>query len=401
MFLDANEMLKKLRESKFSWAVYVPIAVLLNVASTLSGSCLASVMVGIGTFGVPFLLGAKGLGTFLKMGTLILVISGLVFGALYTYFLYEQAFVFEERTLDGEGLEGGLVKLYLGDGDTLYNFTVTYTGTEDPGNISVFVNITELGSLDESNLPLMNSGNVFYNETTLTENVHMYYFSWHSNTTGGWNKTEGFGIGPVASRYSDMLTLQMFQGLIIMFIPGGLFFYMIAMLYNSRKKAKAEQKELLEEEEGWTTKDGEEKEGEEKEGEASEEEEKEDEEKEGEEKETAEVIGEFECTECGADVPGDAAVCPKCGEAFEEEEEAEKKDEGADEFECTECGADVPGDAAVCPSCGESFDDEEGSEAKEPAEKYMCTQCGAEVPGDTDTCPSCGERFDGEEKKDG
>lgn len=404
-FLDANEMLANLRKSKYAWAVYIPIAVLLNVASTLSGSCLASVMVGIGTFGVPFLLGAKSLGTLLKMGTLILIVSGLVFGALYTYFLYEQVFVFEERELKGTDLEGGAVSPYLGDEDTIYNFTVTYTGTENPDNITVFANITELGSLDESSLPLMNSGNIFYNETTLTANVHMYYFSWHSNTTGGWNRTEGFGIGPVAAPYSDMLMLQMFQGMIIMFIPGGLFFYMIVMLYNSRKKAQAEQKKLLEEEKGWTSKDGEEKEGEEKEGEAGEEEEKEGEEKEGEkEEETVEVIGEFECTECGADVPGDADVCPSCGESFEEEEEKkeepEKKEESPDEFECTECGADVPGDADVCPSCGESFDDEEETEPNEPAGTYMCTQCGADVPEGAHACPSCGESFDGEEKKE-
>jgi ribosomal protein L40E len=395
VFLDANEVLKKLRESKFSWAVYVPIAVLLNVAASLSGSCLASVMVGIGTFGVPYLLGVKGLGALLKMGTLILVISGLVFGALYTYFLYEQAFVFEERTLHDTDIEGGIVTPYLGDDTTLYNFTITYTGTEDPDNISVYANITELGSLDESNLPLMNSGNVFYNTTTLTANVHLYYFSWHSNTTGGWNETN-FGIGPVAAPYSDMLMLQMFQGMIIMFIPGGLFFYMIVLLYNSRKKEQERQKQALEDEKEMIS-----REGKDKEEKAGEEEESETEEKEDEKKETAVVEGEFECTECGADVPGDAVVCPKCGEAFEEEEKvAELVNKDADEFECTECGADVPGDADVCPSCGESFDDEEGTEAKETEGTYMCSKCGADVPEGAAECPNCGESFDTEEKKE-
>ena len=40
----------------------------------------------------------------------------------------------------------------------------------------------------------------------------------------------------------------------------------------------------------------------------------------------------FECSECGAEIPEDAKVCPKCGAVFDEEEEivyveAEKKEE--------------------------------------------------------------------------
>ncbi|MCU0861839.1 MAG: zinc-ribbon domain-containing protein, partial [Methanomassiliicoccales archaeon] len=31
--------------------------------------------------------------------------------------------------------------------------------------------------------------------------------------------------------------------------------------------------------------------------------------------------------------------------------------ESKDKFVCSECGADVPGDAKECPQCGEKFDD--------------------------------------------
>jgi len=357
VFLDADEILAKLRKSRYSWAIYIPAATLVNVAATLSGSCLAAVMVGLLTFGIPFFLGARKLGTLLKAGTLILVLSGLLFGALYTYYLYDRSFVFEEKELKGTDLAGGAVSPYLGDEDTVYNFTVRYTGDEDPNTISVFANLTELGSLEEFNISLQNSGNVFYNETTLTANVHLYYFSWYSNTTKGWNETD-FAVGPVGAPYSEMLVLQMFQGVILMFIPGGLFFYMIVLLYNSRKRSQEEQQKLAEQEKEITSKKKDKKEGEDEGGEEKERKE--------------EVKGEYECTECGAEVPEDALFCHRCGEPFEGiegDEELKKETEmvkaESDEFVCTECGADVPVDATVCPSCGESFDEDEEEQKDE------------------------------------
>ncbi len=78
----------------------------------------------------------------------------------------------------------------------------------------------------------------------------------------------------------------------------------------------------------------------------------------------------FVCSECGTDVPSDATVCPKCGEKFDGEKAEEQKEEAkaptpakpkkaepyGDTFVCSECGAEVPGEATKCPKCGEKFD---------------------------------------------
>ena len=78
------------------------------------------------------------------------------------------------------------------------------------------------------------------------------------------------------------------------------------------------------------------------------------------------------CSECGAEVPQDARRCPKCGADFNEEEEEVRIEatpeiieahtpapaENRESFECSECGARVPGDAKKCPKCGATFDDE-------------------------------------------
>jgi ribosomal protein L40E len=70
----------------------------------------------------------------------------------------------------------------------------------------------------------------------------------------------------------------------------------------------------------------------------------------------------FECSDCGAEVPNDAKVCPKCGATFDEEEEiiVEHADGTVEStnvtFECSDCGAEVPETATFCPKCGAKFE---------------------------------------------
>jgi len=66
------------------------------------------------------------------------------------------------------------------------------------------------------------------------------------------------------------------------------------------------------------------------------------------ESEEAMMEEKFICSECGAEVPADAKVCPQCGEPFEEEEEKVK-------MICSSCGAEVDEDAESCWNCGKKF----------------------------------------------
>ena len=82
-------------------------------------------------------------------------------------------------------------------------------------------------------------------------------------------------------------------------------------------------------------------------------------------------------------------------------------------FLCSNCGAFLSPDAAVCPFCGAIVysDDDEGGEEEDDdneAEKktapelsgsslYLCPSCGAFISPDSLSCPHCGAIFEGEE----
>ncbi|UCF07972.1 MAG: hypothetical protein JSW28_10085 [Thermoplasmata archaeon] len=318
MRLDINEMFRKLTEKSWAWAVYVPLTVALDLLISLTlmlsfaTSCFGVILTGIATFGVPYLFGVRSVRTYLKTGSVIILVTGILFGVVYTHFLYEQIYFFEERTIDDTYLENGSVTPYLGDDTTSFNYTVTYTGPEAPEDVAVFVNISELGSKDERNISLKGAGRLYYNETLQDRNIYFYYFSLYTNTTNSWNYTE-VGVGPITSPYSDQVGLQVLQWVISMFLNGGLMFYMLVLLYNWKKVSQEERKRMEEELLAGAKEEKEEKE---------EETEKEIEE---EEEEIKEEEVEFECTTCGATVGADETACPQCGEDFEgEEEEGEK-----------------------------------------------------------------------------
>ena len=66
-------------------------------------------------------------------------------------------------------------------------------------------------------------------------------------------------------------------------------------------------------------------------------------------------------------------------------------------FICSECGAEVPGSASLCPQCGERFDDEKDEKPSPPMkqkEEFVCTECGATVDEKAKTCWNCGKEFE-------
>lgn len=90
-----------------------------------------------------------------------------------------------------------------------------------------------------------------------------------------------------------------------------------------------------------------------------------------------ETITLFQCPSCGRFVAEDADSC-LCGVRFSV---------GSGDSVCPECGAHVPGDAALCPVC-RSRTDEVSSDVA-----YACPLCGAEVSADAVRC-ACGARFE-------
>ncbi len=316
--MESQDLFTKIKESKWAWLIYIPMTVPLVFAFMLSGTCLGPLVSAIIIFGIPYIFGVRGLGKFFKVGTVIVLISGIVFGIAFTSFIYDQSYLFEERTLGNDALTGGTVTPYQGDPGDTFNFTVTYKGTEPVENVSVFVNITNLGGGDLRNLTMNRSGNLFYVEEEFGNSLYFYRFDINLSSEGKWLHTQS-GYGPLTMDYSEMLGIQVIQGIIFLFLWAGLFFYMVLVLYWWGTGARRQPIELEKAKEGEEEESEEDKEdGEEKEDYESEKDEEKTEE-EPEEDRPKKVIEEFECTECGASVSADADVCPSCGEGFEDD----------------------------------------------------------------------------------
>ncbi|UCG68900.1 MAG: zinc ribbon domain-containing protein [Thermoplasmata archaeon] len=428
--MDINELFNGLKKSRWVWLIYIPLTIPVDLFLAFYGGCFAPIIVALATFGIPYFFGVKSMRTFFIAGTVIILITGILFGALYTYFMFNQSYIFEEKMLSGPELQDGTVSPYIGEENTSFNFTVRYTGTESPSNITVFVNITGVIEKYEEGFPLDNYNGLFYKEIILDKDIYFYNFTVHTNTTNTWSATKDVAFGPVTVPYSEMLSTQIVQSLLLWFINSGLIFYMTLVLYWWAKKSKEERMKF-----GEGSEDEKEEKAKEQKDETLEDEDEfeEDFKEEAEEEDVKEAAGkgEYSCTSCGADVSEDDTECPHCGEEFEgfeederkaEEEPKEEKEkveavvsESEGEYSCTECGADVSEDDIKCPNCGEDFEgfeeDESKAEEEKPKEKkveveavipegkgeYTCTECGADVSEDDIKCPNCGEDFEGYE----
>ena len=95
-------------------------------------------------------------------------------------------------------------------------------------------------------------------------------------------------------------------------------------------------------------------------------------------------------------LPGEIK-CRKCGAYIDRPEEMRRKKD--DFFQCSACGAEVPGDAQVCPKCGAKFDGVENvvshidGKVDVSEESYPCPKCGEMVPKNAVFCPKCGKKF--------
>lgn len=305
--MDLKELFEKLKANKWVWVIYILLTIPINLLLTLTGLCFAPLLMAFITFGIPYLFGVRDAKTFLKAGTVIILVTAILFSLMYTHFMYNQMYPFEEKSLDNAHLKDGTLTPYLGDEATSFNYTVRYIGEEPLTNITIFVNITNIDYEHKKSVPLIDGNGLFYNTTTIDEDISLYYFAIYLNTTDEWVETEK-GFGPIAIPFSEMLGYQVLQWLILSFMTSGLLFYLMMFMYIWSKRTKEEsmklQKELQAEEE--------EKESKEEKSKAEPKDEKND---------------RYVCSSCEAVVEADAAECWSCGETLEDDEEDEEDGE--------------------------------------------------------------------------
>ena len=228
--MDLDGLLESLRKKRYAWIAGAAITLPVNVALTLYPDCLVQVLVGILTFGILYFFGVRSLRKFFWLGLVIIILTGIIFGALYTHFLYNREYIFEPEGLGNSHLEAGQVTPYQGNQNTYFNYSVMYNGVEDPGNITVLVNISDSNDVQIISLLLEDHDDLYYNQTALGDEIYFYHFAVLLQNQDKWIETEE-AQGPLTISYSDMMGIQMFIGFGYVILNGGLVFFLILGLY--------------------------------------------------------------------------------------------------------------------------------------------------------------------------
>lgn len=304
-----------------SLGVFAALYALLMLASPFS--CLINLVVPLVLLGVLWKLNIQSIKHLLVVGLLgSLVIAGLYADFATRYYLDLPAEVAGSE--DGELFDGIVTPVY-GTSETLYNFTVS---VRLPNSTSVVTNMTVVvGDLrfyggighnytmslaeSESNETIAK----YYNVTTVPHPLNLFVF-W-ANIDGEWyiagnqnpsskSPLPTYGVeGPAYRDYGAiaavMLPFGLYAGFVNIYPVFGILVLMVWWLKRARKmRIDSYQKSVAEREKdrAGVSKD------------------------EAKVPSLAKAMGaggedSFVCSECGADVPGEAKVCPKCGEKFD------------------------------------------------------------------------------------
>jgi len=279
-------------------------------------------------FGIPYLFGVRKAKPFLVFGTVIMILTAVLFGALLTQFLFTKTGPYALGPLhDSDNLlKDGTVSPYTGNSDTRFSFTVSYKGNASDVKVDLLVysngehpSFSEKKYADGSSewvlrrsMTPMGQGSFKTNITSLENDLYRYAYQANVTTGTKWAlyNTTTAGYGPITVQFSTVMMDNILWFSIVIFIIVGLLYYVLIGMFWWTQRAKREKEKYLD------RVDEDDKE-ERKEGAKS-----------GKKK------SEFTCSSCGADVSVDDSKCPKCGESFDGDDAGEKgKDMKAGEKE--------------------------------------------------------------------
>jgi len=321
-----EEQLKKF----FAWLSKQPYAIPFVVALTcgvyylslvyLRTVCLGNLVAPVFMLGMLWGMGVRGIKKLLVIG----LVAAIFFSAILTvyYVSYLQHVDYEEAlSEDGTTMVGGVTPLFGGK-QTLFSFNLTVNITNASQTVTqANVLIYQVGLSDPIDgnytMNLVNTTDTSYGRlyrytyvTLLPRPINQFLF--RANISGDWTS---------AGHYSSLGQLSYVQGPVFtdswsvaapVIIPAiessyvyvfGPYAILVAMIWWTRRarRMRVEQLEKWEKERA--------KEEAEKPKEASK--------VPSLDAAMGKVEEGFVCSECGADVPADAQVCPKCGEKFE------------------------------------------------------------------------------------
>ncbi len=323
-----KSLIKEFSKTPYVYPVSIAIAAGVYYLSLIYAAnvCLINLLTPLVLLGLLWVFNVKRVKRLAIVGLVsVLVLSGIWLVA-YTQF-YTDSTPGIATSEDGKTLTNGTVEPFRGSGSQVYNFTLTVHLRNESGTIIHFKNVTiAVQSVDFPGVTYINKtmtlidepDNItehYYYTTQLSTAINAYAF-WAEYPNGSVEIGGKWSLGTVSllqgpfpsdtgAIVTALLPFSFVQTLLNVFIA---YLLIIGMIWWTRRARRIRESQI----EKWR---------------------KEEEEKEALQPKKSSQLkvpnlakamgtdkgdGEtFVCSECGADVPADATVCPKCGEKFD------------------------------------------------------------------------------------
>ena len=309
--MDFLKAIVAFRKGPWFRVLYVLVLSLIVYALiVIYPNCLTLILAPVVMFIVPYYMKERRLRHYALNGVVVLLVAGLLFAYVFASSLSVDP-VPQSTSQSGILLVNGTVDPVRGPANGQFTFAVTLKvpAGGDPNQYEVWVNRTRvhatefisvssvrLNPADAGDLNLTD-GKLYRYAFPVDDDIFFFWFAAVKTAGAGdtWVRTDGV-VGPIVTGFPTFFGFAFVYGMLGLMLPVISLYFLILMLYWYTQRARVQRQAL-----GGAPPP----------------------------KAAATDTG-FMCTNCGADVPEDAAKCPKCGAVFEEGEEP-KKEKSADE----------------------------------------------------------------------
>lgn len=317
---DPSAKWQQFRKSRLGLIFGLVLASLLSLVIILFVGfviCLPAILVAMIMYFVPKYFGLVSRKKLIAFGLVLMLFLGLASG-FTLYFIIKD--LQPETVSSGDGImTQGSVSPFRGTEALSYNFTVVVQGAEASSEVWAYVYDYFAGN-EATRINLTHSYNLtsdtrlFYQEQQLPSSTYRFNF-YYNQSAGSEIKTSAWW-GPIMTPDGEVLNRELYYNVLYVFLNVGLWFVFMVILTWWLESSKKRMQDLQAAK------------------------------KEGAKPSSKAKQDKFVCSECGADVPGDAEECPQCGERFDDETQSQK---------CPSCGKEVNRGASSCWNCGKEL----------------------------------------------
>lgn len=317
-----EQLMKSPEWIRIGFALLIMAGVYALLMAAMPNFCLNNLITPLVLVYFLWKLGFKGIKKLLLVGLLACLVSSGIWAVVSTNFYLNMPTTY--ATSDNDELTDGIVTPVYGNPDATYNYTVTVhlaNASDVVTNVTVVTGELRLPGGQGHNYTMHLLSNTsttqtYYYETTAFGPVNLYIFA--ANISGKWYiatdsrpdsrtpyATYGIMTGPVQKDWNTVFLIMIPFGLYTAFINVFPVYAILVLMVWWLRRARAMRIEAYDKAVS----------------------EREKQKAEVEKTDTKvpslskamglETGDNFVCSECGADVPSEAKVCPKCGEKFD------------------------------------------------------------------------------------